>query len=293
MRQEPRVRLVSPTFLAGFGFGIFLGVALALLAVALVQEPEPGVADVTFRPPATNTPNPALGATATRGPQARTKAALDVRLGPGSAFAIIGVIAKDEALEIVGRDHNGEWLAVRFPPGSTARGWLPVSGVQDLTGLESFAVVLPTPLPRTISMVPPFSGLGLGGGANDGPLARTATPVPTPAGPPDLAVTSLSLLPDGRVSVVVGNRGPGRLEGLQVFVQVRDLTTRGELLISGLTTIGVGGTLSLQSSGFRVTQETDVQAIVDPFATTTDGDRSNNPLQVTLAPPLRPTRTPE
>ena len=46
-----------------------------------------------------------------------------------------------------------------------------------------------------------------------------------------ILVNSASLLPDGRVAVVVGNRGPGDPMGQPIFVSVRDLTLGGEQII--------------------------------------------------------------
>jgi hypothetical protein len=113
-------------------------------------------------------------------------------------------------------------------------------------------------------------------------------------GPSDLAVNRASLLPDGRVQVIVGNRGPGDLVGRSIFVAVRDLTLRGEQLSSAIATLPVGGVVALQSQVFHVERETDIQIIVDPFGNVTDPDRSNNQITVTLspAPVPSPTRSP-
>jgi hypothetical protein len=103
-------------------------------------------------------------------------------------------------------------------------------------------------------------------------------------------VNRVQLLPDGRVSVTVGNRGPGDLEGFTIFVQVRDLVGRSEMLRSAVAGLDVGATLTMETSSFRLTEETNVQVSVDPFHSAPDPDRSNNATQVTLSPP-RPTAT--
>jgi hypothetical protein len=110
-----------------------------------------------------------------------------------------------------------------------------------------------------------------------------------PSGPPDLVVNSATLLPDGRVAVVVGNRGPGDANGQPIFVSVRDLTLRGEQII-GVSSLRAGSTFVVQTQSFKVERESSIQVTVDPSGNIQDGDRGNNSLTVTLSPP--PTNTP-
>jgi len=307
MDNAPKFNFFSLTFLVGFGLGGFMGVLLGLLALALVQgdeQPQLNTAVVEPSPTAF-----VFGLTPTPEPKPRTKIALDVRLGPGTAFAVVGTIARGGEVEPVGRDNAAGWVAIRFPPGSSARGWVPASEVENLENVERLAVVLPTPLPSS-ARIPDSSSNGFEPGARvvtpvepgsiSGTPARpstsltpslaTATPRPN-VGPSDLAVNRASLLPDGRVQVIVGNRGPGDLVGRSIFVAVRDLTLRGEQLSSPIATLPVGGVVALQSQVFRIERETDVQIIVDPFGNVTDPDRSNNQLTVTLSPAPVPTPT--
>jgi hypothetical protein len=104
-------------------------------------------------------------------------------------------------------------------------------------------------------------------------------------------INRASLLSDGRVQVVVGNRGPGDLVGKTIFVLVRDLTLRSEQLMSQAT-LAVGSLVTLQTQTFRVEREMDIQVIVDPFRSTGDPDPNNNQISVTLspAPPARGSR---
>ena len=108
----------------------------------------------------------------------------------------------------------------------------------------------------------------------------------------------MSLLSDGRVSVTVGNRGPGDLVGQAVFVIVRDLGARSEQLVSRLGNLRVGETITLVTSSFRVTSDEGetIQAIADPHDNADDIDRSNNVMQLTLVAPTHtptPVPTPE
>jgi hypothetical protein len=241
-------------FLVGFGVGSFVGVGLALLAFAMVDEdPEPaGSAVIQPDEPAVASTTPA--ATAEARPRAKT--ALDVRLGPGNGFAVVGVLARGDSVEVVGRDNASEWLAIRFPPGA-------------------------------------FDGTDVGTGASTVPTS-TPDPLATPAlrpGPVDLVVVSMRLLPDRRVSVTVANRGPNDLAGFTIFVQVRDLGARSEMVSAAVPSVRVGSTVTLETGTFRVSGEEAIQAIVDPFGSVPEVDRTNNLLQITLAAPP-PTSTP-
>jgi hypothetical protein len=311
-----RGRFSPLAFLFGFGIGAFVGVALALLAVALVeleQEPSvvqsdpgplPDVAPVTVETPE---PTPDI--------RPRTRTALDVRLGPGNGYAVVGLLPKDEPVEVVGRDNDSQWLAIRFPSGSTGRGWIPVASVDFPPDLSSLAVALPTPLPRSNPSVPPSLGSGRGGAlleappasapaaAVDGPegglsVAPTTTPdaarpTSTPApGLPDLVVTRVRLLSDRHVAVTVANRGDGDLVGYTVFVQVRDLGSRSEMVITPIPRLRVGETLTVETASFEVAGEQTIVAMVDPFGSVPELDRTNNTLQVVLAVPLPATQTP-
>jgi SH3 domain-containing protein/CARDB protein len=286
------------TFLFGFGAGAFAGVALAVLAYSLASDNNTQtrtVAAVEADVPAavvSGTPQPTPDA------RPKSKAALDVRLGPGSGFAVVGLLAKGESVEVIGRDNDSQWLAIRFPPGSAGQGWIPVSGVDTAPELSRLAVALPTPLPRTISTFPPGAniandeagtGASVVGTRTPNPASGTPTPVP---GPVDLVVTKVGLTPDRHVSVTVSNRGPGDLVGFTVFVQVRDLGARSEVISAPIGSLRIGQTLTLQTSTFQISGEETIQAIVDPFSSVPDVDRTNNTMQVVLAaPPTPPTPT--
>jgi hypothetical protein len=295
--------VVSLAFLLGFGLGSFVGVILAVVAVLAIRGPneEPKIADnqEQLLAPLTPTPTPQIQATPDARP--RTKDGGNVYLGPGLAFAIVGTVSRGEPVEIVGKDADSMWVAIRFPPNSSARGWISADSLDNVASLERFTVVQPTPLPRTLTTTTPSSGFPSTSGStplqtfptNTPTPAVTLTPAitrtPVPSGPPDLVVNSATLLPDGRVAVVVGNRGPGDANGQPIFVSVRDLTLRGEQII-GVSSLRAGSTFVVQTQSFKVDRESSIQVTVDPSGSIQDADRSNNSLNVTLSPP--PTSTP-
>ncbi|HEX5139729.1 MAG TPA: SH3 domain-containing protein [Dehalococcoidia bacterium] len=288
---------MSVTFLAGFGVGSFVGVLLALLAVAVARPEDTKAEQTAIVSPTAQATTASGGPIASPTPTVRTKAALEVHIGPGSAYAVVGTVPRNDPVDVLGKSTSEDWVAIRFPPGSTARGWVEaddLSGLSD-TQLDKLAVLQPTPLASSVA-TPSAGGGGTIIGSNDGggrsngggtsPLA-TATPGPA-TGPTDLLVSRISVLSDGRVAVTIGNRGPGDFTNRSVFVQVRDLGISTETL-SLDETIKAGGTATLTTSIFRVVGEGDVIATVDPGATISDPVRSNNTLTQTLAPIPTPT----
>jgi hypothetical protein len=283
------------TFLFGFGAGAFVGVGLAALAFSIADDssgkPSASAAVQVDAPlvVASGTPQPTPTALT------RTKTALDVRLGPGEGYAVVGLLARGDSVEVIGRDNDSKWLAIRFPPGSAAQGWIPVSGVESPPELSRLAVALPTPLPRTVASFPSSIGSGDDGSGSSAAATRTAGPASgTPTfvpGLPDLVVTRVGLLPDRRVSVTVTNRGPGDLVGFTVFVQVRDLGVRSEVMSAAIPFLRIGQTLTLETSTFQISGEETIQAIVDPFGSVNEADKSNNTMQVVLAAQVTPTST--
>lgn len=292
MEEPARFRLVSPVFVVGFGLGTFVGVALALIAFAVTGDStnveSPNFVVVPPSPEATQTSVPVP--TASSLPQ--TTVAQNVRLGPGEGFAIIGILSRGDAVEIVGRDESTQWVAVRFPPGSTGLGWLPVSVLEGVSGLGSFAVILPTPLARLLSTPSPNPRVSGGNGSGgEGPIDPAVTP--TPSGPPDLAVTSAIVLDDGRIRITIENLGPGNLSGFSIPVLVAGLGGRTETWRSSIDGLAVGGTLVFETETFLITaDETTVFVAIDPGFSIDDADRSNNSWEFSLSIPVQPTPTP-
>jgi uncharacterized protein YgiM (DUF1202 family) len=288
MDNAPGVRFVSLTFLVGFGLGAFIGVGLALIAVAIAlpEKEEPQVIEVPVFPTATS--EPAVTAT----PSVRATAAVAVRVGPGELFATVGTVSRGDALEVVGRDFDSEWLAIRFPLGSNAQGWIPAAGVQglDFSTVQALAVLLPTPLPVDVSTPPLFFGtpgtLGTGTpGADDG--------TPPPAGDTmDLAIFGVTALPDGRVQVLVLNGGPALFTNAILVVEVRTLGSRSErIYFTG--DIPAGSTLTVTTSSFAIGDVPEnVQVVIDPSSNLKDPNRANNVLTTSLARPVDPVETP-
>ncbi len=298
-------RLISWTFVIGFGIGTFVGVALALLAVALAK-PEPTVTESIIEVTATPAPTSAPAApTATATPSVRTLASIEVRIGPGEAYAIIGSIGSDDPVTVLGRDDGGDWVAISYPPGSAARGWLPADSLSGLAGSQvtALAVLVPTPFTRAVPTTTATSDFpdytpgptttttfatalpGETPASTTTPAAgprSTPTPRPLHVGPTDLTIVGISITSDNAVLVSIGNTGPGDVSGSTISVLVSDGTQSETLFVQPV--LRAGDAVDLRTSHIRITQETEVTATIDPNNLLADIDRSNNERYATLVP---------
>jgi hypothetical protein len=76
----------------------------------------------------------------------RATRGLDVHIGPGSAYAVLGVVPNEARLDVVGRNDKGDWVAIVFTPGSNFHGWIPASGTSGLGDVMRLPVVPLSPL---------------------------------------------------------------------------------------------------------------------------------------------------
>jgi hypothetical protein len=149
MREGNASRVYAATFALGMVFGMVAGVSLALAALATAQV----TGDRKQLLIATATPAPAQPPTATPDPRPRTITFAGVHMGPSSDFGVLGTLGKGQALDVIGRNASSTWLAITFPPGSNAIGWVEVGAVGGLGDLALLAVLLATPVPRVTPVV--------------------------------------------------------------------------------------------------------------------------------------------
>ena len=293
MDNASGVRFVSLTFLIGFGIGTFVGVGLAILAVAIGRndDPDPVFIEVPVFPTATAT-TPASTPASTPLPQVVATTAAAVRVGPGEAFATFGTVSTGDILDVVGRDFDAEWIAIRFPPGSGARGWIPVDAVDELSfaSLRSLDVLLPTPLPVEIVTPPPF--VEQTPDFDDGTATPQGTPTTMPTGT-DLEVLDVDVQADGRIRVLVHNRGPEDLTSGLIVVTVRTINLQAET-INRAQALPAGAVLAMTTNSFSLGPEPErIQVVLDPSSLLDDPDRENNVFTATLEIPATPTPTPQ
>jgi hypothetical protein len=80
-------------------------------------------------------------------PPPRTVSTTSMRAGPGSYYAIVGLLPSAAVLDVAGRDSSGVWLAVHFPAGSKLVAWLLVAQVTNLDGIAPPEVISTSDLP--------------------------------------------------------------------------------------------------------------------------------------------------
>lgn len=309
----PRINFVSFTFLFAFGLGSFVGIGLALLAVALARPPdETRVIEgspAALAPSATPTPTATQvpTATATPVPPPHTSTTLQVHIGPNEEYAILGTLAKGNEVVVEGRDSNGDWVAIEFPPGSSARGWIPRAKVEGLSLTEVVALeVLQASLIDTSPPAPVSTSTPTAFEGNDGvpvtpvdeeeedvvvPPTRTPRPEPTepastePAPTPapleaDVTLRSVSAGPSGAIRVVVQNLGPAEVAG--VSAEVSAVEVGRERLNSG--PLASGSTTVLVTSSLSISGLTQVTVSVELLGRQEDPDTSNNSATLNLSP---------
>jgi len=120
-----------------------------------------------LQPPATATPEMAAAPT----PFVQVQEdLLNVRLGPGTDFPIVGQLSAGSQLALVGRDVSGDWLVVCCIDGKP--GWV----AARLVSTEADLLALPVGLPPTRAPVAPTATA-----AQTPDVTRPATATPTPA----------------------------------------------------------------------------------------------------------------
>jgi hypothetical protein len=147
MREGNASRVYAATFALGMVFGMVAGVSLALAALATAQVTGDRKQLLIA------TPTPAQPPTATLDARPRTTAVAGVHMGPSNDSGVLGTLGKGQALDVIGRNASSTWLAVTFPPGSNAIGWVEVGVVGGLGDLALLAVLLATPVPRVTPVV--------------------------------------------------------------------------------------------------------------------------------------------
>lgn len=87
---------------------------------------------------------------------------INVRSGPGTGFNSLGTLNPEDVVSLIGKDANGTWLQIAYPPGPEGKGWVNAAFVQA-QGVESLPILTE-------------AGQAIGTGT---PTEIPATPTPT------------------------------------------------------------------------------------------------------------------
>jgi serine/threonine-protein kinase len=135
--------------------------------VALTTVPVPSVTLLpsqthTLRPTLTRTPQPSFTSTnltlktSTLLPRVTVNVdAANIRSGPGTNYVILDTVPRGAALDVLGRNQEGNWLVVSVP-GSGRVGWIAVSTVTYPFSVAEIAISTapPSPTPRPVQATP-------------------------------------------------------------------------------------------------------------------------------------------
>lgn len=114
---------------------------------AASADPDPVTEDVTAAPVA-------FPAAATTVPSGRVTAPLgvNIRVGPGTQFPIVGIAPQGAEGEIIGRSVDGLWWAVSVPSAPNSLGWVAAAYV-EATNVDAVPVMPTPPLPEITAAI--------------------------------------------------------------------------------------------------------------------------------------------
>lgn len=143
----------TPTVVGGYTLEVRAynsqGVTSAPTTVMITVVGEGGQGTVVDTPtPTTPSEPPTSGGT----PVAVTTSDLNVREGPGQEYPILGLLPVDTGVEVSGKNPDGSWWQIVYPPGSTARAWIFAAFTR--TGNTENVPVVQTPVPPTATFTP-------------------------------------------------------------------------------------------------------------------------------------------
>lgn len=232
------------------------------------------------RPGNTATPKP--------GSVPRTIRTTSVRSGPSPRNPVFGTIPSGAALEVTGRNADGSWLEIRYPPGSNLKGWVDSHDVDIPGDAMAFAVATPQSLPPpNIPTLPP--------GRLKTPIAYTPEPTepastPTPAGLPDLVIGIPVSFIGGSLVVTVINQGAGPAVGT---IQVAIFDPARQALLGGapapVTVLPPGAQTDVFTGFTGAIGVSRVLITVNAGRLIAESSYSNNQYSLSLA---KPTATP-
>lgn len=283
--EEETPFLRNPLVLGGLGLVAVLLVA-AIAVVLLTPDDNGNGASASARRTPTATGTPAEG-TPVEGVLARILDVVDVRAGPGERYPFLGTLRSGAPVRVTGRNDDGTWVQIVFPPGSLQRGWIQASAVEIQGDLASVPIATPEALELPEIPTPAFSETETVTPEATEP-AETETPGPeateTPVfegEPPDVVVGIPVSVISNQVVVTAINQGAGEYRG-SVTVDIYDAT--GQTLLAsgsaGIVALGPGARIDVPVS-FTLGPEPQ-QVMVVIVTDQPEADLNNNSATVTL-----------
>jgi hypothetical protein len=254
------------------------GVALALLTANQPRPSDLGAGSTLLAARATPT------STTTASLRARAAVTGDVHTLPSEESQILGTLRRGQELDIIGRSSDGQWIAIAYPPGSAQQGWIPALAADLPLELRVLPTVTPAPFrgaDSSASLLPTVTSAALDG------------PPPTPVAPgrplPDLVISNVGLLADGRLVATVRNQGNAMVDGRPIEIALA--SANGQILrIAGTEPrqLGPGQSVDIVVN-YPITQPTAVRILVDPNGRVEELSRANDVFEASVQPPAQAT----
>jgi len=111
-------------------------VPMATPTMIPVVTNSPGVVDVT----STKESEP---------PRLTSLVTLNVRRGPGAVYEIVGKLAEGQSTRVLGRNAEGTWWQIAYPPESGNAGWVSADGAYSTVNHTAEVLVAQAPAPPT------------------------------------------------------------------------------------------------------------------------------------------------
>jgi hypothetical protein len=219
--------------------------------------------------------------TVTRPGAVRSAATVDVRTLPSEEAQILGTLRRGQELDIAGRSADGAWIAISYPPGSGQHGWITASAVDRADQIRAVPTVTPAPFRSGQAANPAVLQ------TPETQASRQATPTVT-APLPDLVVSAVDLLGDGRLEVTVRNQGSAGVNGQPIEVALAG--ANGQILrLAGteVRNLGPGQSVNIIIP-YVITQSMGIRILVDPNGRIEESVRRNDIFEAMVQPPSVP-----
>ena len=125
---------------------ILLTTACAAPPADATATPTPSLSPtLTFTPTPTTTPETPTPSPTPRSIEGTLTIKVNVRSGPGSSFASLGLLDAGANVQVVARDAAGQWYRVLYPAATGGFGWVSAQYIQIAAGIQVPLDATPTP----------------------------------------------------------------------------------------------------------------------------------------------------
>jgi hypothetical protein len=249
----------------GASFAVICAMILAVVFVVFTHGQSPAITRASETAP--NNPQDVSALSGT-GPMARAVHGGSVREGPGSDYLALGEMLPNQNVEVVGRNKDGSWLVIYYPPGSAFRGWVSASALSFSNDPASLQVLVLTPIPQPTVIVPTPARATLFSSSPAAEVTASPTGVHRAA-----SISPGGCIPGRELIVTATNLGKAPLDNKSVAILIQAESGSATAVSSAPTSL-IGGSSAMFATGYTV-RET-VVITLDPLNQLGDPTPTNN-----------------